>query len=141
MAKQKNNQVSKLYAQVVLLSRNKLLYKQFRLNDNIISRINLIFLFSSCFFVRLKRDKKKTHEFSQNFFDYTMRQIELNLREIGYGDVTINKNMKDFVNIFYDILLKVMNILFFWEISKNFRFLSYFFESRCQLCRHSNSSD
>ena len=32
-------------------------------------------------------------------------QIEINMREIGYGDVTVNKNMKYLVKIFYSILL------------------------------------
>ena len=33
--------------------------------------------------------------------------IENNLRELGFGDVTVNKKMKDFNKILYDILLKL----------------------------------
>ena len=40
----------------------------------------------------------------QNFFDYTIRQIELSIRETGYGDATINKKMKDYVNLLYSII-------------------------------------
>ena len=29
------------------------------------------------------------------------------MRELGYGDVTVNKNMKSLNKIFYDILLKI----------------------------------
>ena len=29
------------------------------------------------------------------------------MREIGYGDVSINKKMKDYINIFYSILDKI----------------------------------
>ena len=32
-------------------------------------------------------------------------QIDLNMREIGYGDVVINKNMKFLVKTFYNIIL------------------------------------
>ena len=33
--------------------------------------------------------------------------IENNLRELGFGDVSVNKKMKDFNKILYDILLKI----------------------------------
>ena len=33
--------------------------------------------------------------------------IENNLRELGFGDVTVNKKMKEFNKILYDILLKL----------------------------------
>ena len=33
--------------------------------------------------------------------------IENNLRELGFGDVTVNKKMKEFNKILYDILLKI----------------------------------
>ena len=35
--------------------------------------------------------------------------IENNLRELGFGDVSVNKKMKDFNKILYDILLKIEN--------------------------------
>ena len=31
----------------------------------------------------------------------------MSIREIGYGDVSINKNMKKYVNYFYDILSNI----------------------------------
>ena len=37
------------------------------------------------------------------FFSY----IENNLRELGFGDVSVNKRMKDLNKIFYDILIKL----------------------------------
>ena len=43
-----------------------------------------------------------------------MRQIELSIREIGYGDATINKKMKDYINILYSIIDKIDN----WEFKK-----------------------
>jgi hypothetical protein len=36
-------------------------------------------------------------------------KIELNFREIGYGDVSVNKNMKFLVKVFYDILINCEN--------------------------------
>ena len=48
-------------------------------------------------------NKKK----SQELFDFFVRQIELSIREIGYGDVSVNKKMKEYVNMFYAILDKI----------------------------------
>ena len=42
-------------------------------------------------------------------FDYMFGQIEANIRELGYGDLAVNKKMKTYVNHFYDILLKCEN--------------------------------
>ena len=47
----------------------------------------------------------------QKFFDYCVRQIELSVREIGYGDATINKKMKEYVNLLFSIIDKINN----WE--------------------------
>ena len=43
----------------------------------------------------------------QELFDFIIRQIELSIREIGYGDVSVNKKMKDFINLFYSIVEKI----------------------------------
>ena len=40
----------------------------------------------------------------QDVFDCVFKQLELNIREIGYGDVSVNKNMKNYINLFYNIL-------------------------------------
>ena len=42
-------------------------------------------------------------------FDFIFNKIELNMREIGYGDMTINKNMKFLIKTFYNILLNCEN--------------------------------
>ncbi len=39
------------------------------------------------------------------------RHLEISIREIGYGDATVNKKMKTYINTFYDILSKIDN----WE--------------------------
>ena len=43
----------------------------------------------------------------QNFYDYTFKQIELDIREIGYGDQSVNKKMKTYVNMLYSIIDKI----------------------------------
>ena len=51
--------------------------------------------------------KKKRINFSQFNYDNLFYCIENNLRELGFGDIAVNKKMKDFNKILYDILLKI----------------------------------
>ena len=51
--------------------------------------------------------KKKGKKLDQYIYDYLFHNIENNLRELGYGDVSVNKKMKDLNKILYDILLKI----------------------------------
>jgi len=51
--------------------------------------------------------KKKKIKFDQSEYDKFFNSIEYNLRELGYGDVSVNSKMKDFNKVFYDILLKI----------------------------------
>ena len=49
---------------------------------------------------------KKPDQLNYNNLFFT---IENNLRELGFGDVSVNKKMKELNKIFYDILLKLTN--------------------------------
>ena len=96
-----------LYNNILSLSRNKLFYTKFNLSDTFHNRINLIFFHISFIFIKVKQnnEKKIYKDFYQKLFDTVFKQIELNMRELGYGDVTVNKNMKIHVKSFYNILL------------------------------------
>ena len=37
----------------------------------------------------------------------TFKQIDTSIREIGYGDMSINKKMKEYINLFHSIILKI----------------------------------
>ena len=102
-----SNPESNLYNKILLLSRNKLFYTKFCLNDTFQNRINLIFFHLSFIFVKIKQTKRELSsiDIHQKLFDLTFSKIELNMREVGYGDVATNKNMKFLVKSFYDILL------------------------------------
>ena len=111
MFKQIKSPKNKLYNKILFLSRNKLFYTKLGLIDSFQNRIYLIFLHISFLFIKLKqKDKCQFYkEFFQKMFDFIFNKIELNMREIGYGDMTINKNMKFLVKIFYNILLNCEN--------------------------------
>ena len=96
-----------LYNNILSLSRNKLFYTKFALADTFQNRINLIFFHISFIFIKFNNNKKKNEykHFHQKLFDTVFNQIELNMRELGYGDVSVNKKMKFLVKTFYSILL------------------------------------
>ena len=110
-SKQLKSKESLLYNKILSLSRNKLFYTKLNLNDTFQNRINLIFLHMSFLFIKLKQENSSPFykKFYQKMFDFTFKKIELNMREIGHGDVTVNKNMKFLVNIFFNILLNCEN--------------------------------
>ena len=91
-----------IYNNLIKLTRNKNLYLNLKNNDTFSDRL-IVLLFHFGFF--LKNYKKEiSKQESQDLFDYFIRQLELSIREIGYGDVAVNKKMKDYVNLFYSIL-------------------------------------
>ena len=51
--------------------------------------------------------KEKGKKFDQRDYDSLFHNIENNLRELGFGDVSVNKKMKDLNKVLYDILLKL----------------------------------
>tara|TARA_B110000967_G_scaffold200574_1_gene236590 strand:- start:780 stop:1247 length:468 start_codon:yes stop_codon:yes gene_type:complete len=98
-----------IYNTLINLTRNKELYKNFTKQDIFSDRL-LFFLLHFAFFLKVfKKDNHK--KILQDIYDYVFRQLELSIREIGYGDQTINKKMKNYINLFYSILDKIDN----WE--------------------------
>ena len=93
-----------LYNKLVELSRNIFFYDEVLLKDNFETRINLIFIHFSILLMIFKEKKIK---FPQAIFDNIFLNIEYHIRELGYGDVVVNKKMKILTRIFYDILLKI----------------------------------
>ena len=100
--KKKHN--SDLYNNILYLSRNIFFYEKLGLPDTFQSRIHLMFFH---FALLLIIAKKRGTIFDQNQYDFFLNNIEHNLRELGYGDVSVNSKMKDLNKILYDILLKI----------------------------------
>ena len=115
---------NKLYNKLTELSRNKFFYSDIQLMDNFQTRILLIFFHLSIVLKISKKSnfKKKTQEIFDNIF----QNIEYHMRELGHGDVSVNKNMKNLNKIFYDILYNVDQDLFDTEKSKKL-LMKYFF--------------
>ena len=105
-----NKNYINFYNNLMYLTRNKNLYKNFTNQDTFSDRL-IIFLFHFAFFLNVFKSNTEK-KVLQSIFDYIFKQLEINIREIGYGDVSINKKMKNYINIFYSILNKVEK----WEI-------------------------
>ena len=101
-----NDKYINIYNNLVNLTRNKDLYKNFNSQDTFSDRL-LFFLIHFAFF--LKVYKKNDKKILQDIYDYIFRQLELSIREIGYGDASIKKKMKDYINLFHSIIGKVEN--------------------------------
>ena len=100
-----NTKYINIYNNLVNLTRNKELYKDFKNQDTFSDRL-IFFLLHFAFFLReYKNNNDKV--VLQEIYDYVFREMELSIREIGYGDQTINKKMKDYLNLFYAMIDKI----------------------------------
>ena len=107
---------SDLYSTLLLLSRNIFFYKDLNFNDSYETRIYLMFFHYSVILLTLKLKGVKPDQTNYNNLFF---HIENNLRELGFGDVSVNKKMKDLNKIFYDILIKLKTNSIDFEINKN----------------------
>ena len=94
-----------IYNNLVSLTRNKHLYKNFLNQDTFSDRL-IFFLLHFAFFLKVFK-KGEDKKILQDIYDSLFRQLELSIREIGYGDQSINKKMKDYLNLFYSMLDKI----------------------------------
>ena len=100
-----NKNYINIYNNLVKLTRNKDLYKDFKNQDTFSDRL-IFFLLHFAFFLKVYKENNDK-KLLQEIYDFTFRQVELSIREIGYGDQSINKKMKDYLNLFYGMIDKI----------------------------------
>ena len=120
---------SKFYSILLSLSRNIFFLKNINLRDIYETRLYLIFFHFSIILIVFKQ---KNIKFEQDIYDSLFLNIENNLRELGFGDVAVNKKMKDFNKVFYDILLKLNISNKDFKVNNNLVF-KYFNELKYQM--------
>ena len=94
---------------MINFTRNKDLYLSLNRADNFSDRLTLFLLHFSFFLKNYKTEENK--KILQEIYDFSFRQLELSIREIGYGDQSINKKMKDYINLFHAMISEIH----FWE--------------------------
>ena len=118
-----NNKYINFYNNLVSLTRNKTLYEDFTSNETFSQRL-IILMFHFAFFLQNFKKPVNT-KILQDVYDYTFKQLEYSIREEGFGDVTINKKMKTYINTFHLILDKIKNWDNFDRLQKKTLLLSY----------------
>ena len=112
-----------IYNNLIKLTRNKILYENLSNNESFSDRL-IIFFFHFAFFLKSFKKQSSKQEM-QELYDFIFKQIELSIREIGYGDASVNKKMKEYVNLMHTIISKVE----LWEsldLSSKSKFFSEF---------------
>jgi cytochrome b pre-mRNA-processing protein 3 len=94
-----------IYNNLINITRNKELYNSLDRKDNFSDRLTLFLLHFSFFLKNYNSEENKI--VLQEIYDFNFRQLELSIREIGYGDQSINKKMKDYINLFHSMVSEI----------------------------------
>ena len=81
----------------------------FKKQDTFSERLTFFLLHFAFFLKNFKNQNNRL--ILQEIYDFNFRQLELSIREIGYGDQSINKKMKDYINVFHGMVSDIH----FWE--------------------------
>ena len=103
-----NNYIN-IYNTLINYSRNKDLYLSLTRSETFSDRLIFFLLHFAFYLKNFKNDQNKG--ILQDIYDFNFRQLELSIREIGYGDQSINKKMKDYINLFHSIISEIH----FWD--------------------------
>ncbi len=104
-----NKNYLNIYNTLINYTRNKDLYISLSREDNFSDRLSLFLLHFAFFLKNFKNDENK--EVLQEIYDFNFKQLELSIREIGYGDQSINKKMKIYINLFHSMI----DNIHYWE--------------------------
>ena len=104
------NEYLNFYNNLIRLTTNKSLYKGIINDQDTFSDRLTLFLFHFAFILKEFKNDENDKKL-QELYDFNFRQLELSIREIGYGDQSINKKMKDYINVFHGIISEIH----FWD--------------------------
>ena len=104
-----NKNYINVYNNLIKLTTNKNLYNGLSKQDTFSDRL-ILFLLHFAFFLKVYKNDDNT-KILQEIYDFNFKQLELSIREIGYGDQSINKKMKDYINLFHTIISEIH----FWD--------------------------
>ena len=93
--------IENIYTNIVKTSRNKIFFLDFKVGDTIERRFDIIILHSFIIFYFFISTREKKSQLPQMLFDHMFADFDSNLREMGFGDIAVNKRMKQFIKAFY----------------------------------------
>jgi len=97
----RNRKIDDLYGAIVAQSRHAAFYVGYGVPDTVDGRFDLIVLHMVLLLARLDREGLSARDLGQNLFDHFCRDLDANLREMGVGDLTVPKRMRQFAEAFY----------------------------------------
>ena len=104
-----NKNLLNVYNILINYTRNKDLYISLNRKDEFSDRLKLFLLHFAFFLKNYKKDENRV--ILQEIYDFNFKQLELSIREIGYGDQSINKKMKVYINLFHSMVSDIH----FWD--------------------------
>jgi len=83
-----------LYAAAVAAARHPALYRDLGVPDTLDGRFDLVGLYAALLILRLEAEPPLGHALAQAIFDAMFSDMDVNLREMGVGDLSVGKRVK-----------------------------------------------
>ena len=101
MRKQLRKEAETLYEKVVNRTRTPNFYEKYGVADTVEGRFEVLTLHAYLVFRRLKSEPNLGQELAQKTFDVMFENVDLNLREVGVGDIGLARRIKKMAEGFY----------------------------------------
>ncbi len=109
--KQNKILIQKYYTQILLASRNLFFFDTVQIEDVTQKRLELLIL-HMCLATIQVRQLPHGNDIAQDLFDLFLMDMDINLREMGVGDLAVPKKMKEIGKLFYANLKHCDDTLF-----------------------------
>jgi len=100
-----------VYRAIVAQSRQPVFYAQWGVPDTVTGRFDVLSLHMGLVFRRLGGSGKAATEFAQALFDLFFKDMDRNLREMGAGDLSVPKKIRNMGNLFYGLMTNLNEAL------------------------------
>lgn len=92
--RRKGVEVEPLYLSIVAQARHPVFYRDWAVADSVDGRFEMLVLHLVLVIERLRADDKTISAAGQGVFDFFLKDMDRNLREMGVGDLSVGKRMK-----------------------------------------------
>jgi cytochrome b pre-mRNA-processing protein 3 len=101
----KRDAAYRLYTRIVEQARQPVFFAERGVPDTLDGRFELIALHAFLVLNRLKAERAETADFAQDLFDAMFADLDRALREIGVGDLSVGKHVKQMAAGFFGRIL------------------------------------
>src|SRR5581483_7611762 len=97
----RSDTINALYGVIVAQARSPGFYRDYAVPDTVNGRLEMILLHVFLFFRRVRGEDESMRQTGQEVFDLFCRDMDNNLREMGVGDLSVPKRMRQIGEAFY----------------------------------------